>query len=105
MWQTLKNLNISPRLVRNYLIFLVIVGVLHHIDHALRYDHSGWPIRPSTGVPGAGYVTPFSYSLLIYPLIATFFFIKSKAYRIAGSFLIIAAVWVTHLTIESPLHI
>jgi hypothetical protein len=36
------------------------IGVCHHIDHVLRYDHSGWPFRPE--------VTPFTYSFLVYPV-------------------------------------
>jgi hypothetical protein len=42
------------------------LGVLHHIDHVLRFDHSGWPFREI--------VTPFTYSLLVYPLLAVAFF-------------------------------
>lgn len=38
------------------------LGVLHHIDHVLRTDHSGWPFKAD--------VTPFTFSLLIYLVIA-----------------------------------
>jgi hypothetical protein len=38
-----------------------ILGVLHHVDHVFRGNHSGWPFAPS--------VTPFTFSLLIYPLL------------------------------------
>lgn len=37
------------------------LALLHHIDHALRVDHSGWPFRDV--------VTPFTYSLAAYPVI------------------------------------
>ena len=43
-----------------YLAIGFVIGVCHHIDHVLRYDHSGWPFRPE--------VTPFTYSLLVYPI-------------------------------------
>lgn len=33
----------------------------HHLDHAIRGDHVGWPLIPD--------VTPFTYSLVIYPLL------------------------------------
>jgi len=38
------------------------LALLHHIDHVLRVDHSGWPFRSE--------VTPFTYSLLVYVIIA-----------------------------------
>ena len=42
------------------------LGILHHLDHVLRFDHSGWPFRDI--------VTPFSCSLLVYPLLGIAFF-------------------------------
>lgn len=36
-------------------------GVLHHIDHVLRVDHSGWPFQSE--------ISPFTFTLLIYPAI------------------------------------
>lgn len=38
----------------------IVVGVIHHADHVLRFDHSGWPFRAN--------VNPFTYSLLAYPI-------------------------------------
>ncbi|VXC84113.1 hypothetical protein [Sphingomonas sp. AX6] len=38
-----------------------MLGILHHIDHVLRVDHSGWPFRDV--------VTPFTFSLLAYPIL------------------------------------
>ncbi len=37
-------------------------AAVHHVDHVLRVDHSGWPFRQE--------VTPFTYSLLVYVVIA-----------------------------------
>ena len=34
---------------------------MHHLDHVLRVDHSGWPFLPG--------VTPFTASLLVYPVV------------------------------------
>jgi len=31
------------------------------LDHVLRVDHSGWPFRPG--------VTPFTFSLIVYPVV------------------------------------
>ena len=44
------------------LVFLAtLMSVGHHIDHAIRGNHVGWPL---TAQP-----TPFTYSLGVYPLI------------------------------------
>lgn len=37
-------------------------GVGHHVDHVIRGNHVGWPLIPE--------VTPFTYSLGFYPVIA-----------------------------------
>jgi hypothetical protein len=42
------------------LLVAAALSVTHHVDHVLRADHSGWPFRQE--------VTPFSFSLLVYPL-------------------------------------
>ena len=42
--------------------FLFTFGVLHHLDHAIRGNHVGWPLQPD--------LNPFTYSLLVYPLVA-----------------------------------
>ena len=33
----------------------IIIGLVHHTDHVLRVDHSGWPFRPD--------VNPFTVSM------------------------------------------
>src|ERR1700730_18297812 len=43
------------------LIAIMVVGIIHHTDHVLRFDHSGWPFRPD--------VNPFTFSLLAYPIL------------------------------------
>ena len=42
-----------------YLAMLLSLG--HHVDHVIRGNHVGWPLT--------GHVTPFTYSLGVYPLI------------------------------------
>lgn len=48
------------------LLTLVLVntlfGIGHHVDHVTRGNHIGWPLIPE--------VTPFTYSLGFYPVIA-----------------------------------
>ncbi|ELZ02895.1 hypothetical protein C482_04511 [Natrialba chahannaoensis JCM 10990] len=39
-----------------------IFGIGHHLDHIIRGNHVGWPLIPE--------VTVFTYTLLIYPVIA-----------------------------------
>ena len=46
--------------VRPLLVGIGILGLLHHADHVLRADHSGWPFTTVT--------TPFTYSLSVYAL-------------------------------------
>lgn len=43
-------------------VITTVLAVLHHIDHIFRVDHSGWPFRHD--------VTPFTFSLLVYVVIA-----------------------------------
>ncbi|RQG89123.1 hypothetical protein EA462_12180 [Natrarchaeobius halalkaliphilus] len=39
-----------------------VFGIGHHVDHLIRGNHVGWPVIPE--------VTPFTYTLAIYPLLA-----------------------------------
>src|SRR5580700_8664028 len=67
----------SPMTRSEWLILLSGgLGVLHHIDHVLRFDHSGWPFREI--------VTPFTYSLLVYPLLAVAFFWRRGSGPVIG---------------------
>jgi hypothetical protein len=43
------------------MIATIAVGLVHHTDHVLRVDHIGWPFRHE--------VTPFTYSLAVYPIL------------------------------------
>ena len=40
---------------------VTILALLHHADHVIRGNHSGWPFKPE--------VTPFTFSLGIYLLL------------------------------------
>lgn len=46
------------RSTRNLLLLAIVLAVIHHADHVLRVDHSGWPFRAM--------VTPFTFSLIAY---------------------------------------
>jgi len=105
MLAKVKTFRPSHRFVNRYLMVVIVLGLLHHTDHALRWDHSGWPIRGDTQVPGAGIVTPFTYSLLIYPIFLSMFFVRNKVYRIVAGLAPLALVLWAHLTIEPVPHI
>ena len=49
------------------LLYLIVavstaLGAAHHVDHLVRGNHVGWPVTPE--------VNAFTYSLVIYPLVA-----------------------------------
>lgn len=48
-------------LAEKVLLVAFAVSVVHHVDHVLRRDHSGWPFVPE--------VTTFTYSLVVYPVL------------------------------------
>jgi hypothetical protein len=71
------------------LIIATGFGLLHHGDHILRVDHSGWPFRPD--------VTPFTYSLFAYPVLlfallgpARYFWLRWAGLAIGTAFTIFA---------------
>lgn len=55
----------NTRGVNRRLLWLILLstlfGVGHHIDHVIRGNHVGWPVTPE--------ISPFTYSLIIYPII------------------------------------
>ncbi|MBR0656513.1 hypothetical protein [Plastoroseomonas arctica] len=78
------------------LIATIAVGSLHHIDHVLRVDHSGWPFRPD--------VNPFTYSLVAYPVLlfallgpARYFWLRWVGLAVGTGFTLYA-----HTLIETP---
>jgi hypothetical protein len=74
---------------------IVILGLLHHIDHVLRWDHSGWPFRSD--------VSPFTFSLLVYPILIPLFFRGvSTTYRIAALTMVFLFVQSAHIFLETP---
>lgn len=60
----------------------VVFSALHHADHVIRGNHSGWPFEAE--------VTPFTYSLLIYALVLPGIYLTAKGRRIAGYHLFVA---------------
>ncbi len=87
----------NSRLTRSEWLILLSagLGILHHVDHVLRYDHSGWPFRDI--------VTPFTYSLLVYPLIALVFFWRRGSWvRFVIALIIFILTQSAHIFLETP---
>jgi hypothetical protein len=83
---------------RRSLILLVVatvLGLIHHADHVLRVDHSGWPFQAD--------VSPFTYSLLVYPVVLFVFLARSRPLLGAGALaLTLVALQAAHLFAETP---
>ena len=74
--------------LRTWLLFaatgVTIFAILHHVDHVIRGNHSGWPFQEA--------VTPFTFSLLIYALLLPGLYMSSKGRLMAGYWLFTAMV-------------
>jgi hypothetical protein len=62
----------------------VVFGLMHHADHVIRGNHSGWPFQAE--------VTPFTFSLLIYALILPGIYMTAKGRDVAGYHLFVGVV-------------
>jgi hypothetical protein len=89
---------VSARLTRGEWMLLAVVGLAfaHHLDHVLRADNSGWPFTPE--------LTPFTISLLVYPIfVLDFLLLRGRPWvrvgLVAGLF---AALQVAHIVYEPP---
>jgi hypothetical protein len=59
------------------LLGVVALAFLHHVDHVLRADNSGWPFTAE--------VTPFTASLLVYPIfVGDFLLLRSRPWVRTG---------------------
>jgi hypothetical protein len=74
----------------------ILIGLVHHTDHVLRFDHSGWPFRAS--------VNPFTLSLLAYPIALFALLGPERWFWIRWLVLMIGAVFTlwAHFIIETP---
>lgn len=51
----------STRAARSLIYLATVLSLGHHVDHVIRGNHTGWPHTDQ--------VTPFTYSLAVYPFI------------------------------------
>ena len=76
-----------------WLFFTFILSLLHHIDHILRIDHSGFPFLSR--------VSPFTYSLFVYPIFLVIaLFRKQPWYRVIGTLMLFLFATIAHIFFE-----
>jgi hypothetical protein len=84
-----------PTPAETWALWTTVLGLLHHADHVLRVNHSGWPFLAE--------VTPFTYSLAVYPLIAMLLLARRRRRGRAGlAGLLFLFPTVSHVTLETP---
>jgi hypothetical protein len=78
------------------LLAVVALAFAHHVDHVLRADNSGWPFTPE--------VTPFTVSLVVYPIfLMDFLLLRGRPWvRVGLVAVLFAALQVTHAVFEPP---
>ena len=76
-----------------WLFFTFILSLLHHIDHILRIDHSGFPFLSR--------VSPFTFSLFVYPIFLVIaLFRKQPWYRVIGTLMLFLFATIAHIFFE-----
>ena len=85
-----SRLSTAERLVRA----TAVLALVHHVDHVLRVDNNGWPFRSE--------VTPFTYSFLVYGIIAAVWFARGRPRLRVGLSALLALAAVAHLWLDSP---
>jgi hypothetical protein len=88
---SIRRLTTAERLA----IATTAIALVHHLDHVLRFDHSGWPFKTE--------VTPFTYSLAVYPVIAlTLALRRYPRVRVLLAGLLFAVPTLAHIFLETP---
>ncbi len=67
-----------------FAVAAMVFSILHHADHVIRGNHSGWPFQ--------GDVTPFTFSLLIYALILPGIYMTARGRSVPGYHLFVSVV-------------
>ena len=83
-----REIRLSRTNLRRWLLIaataVTIFGLLHHVDHVVRGNHSGWPFQDE--------VSPFTFSLLIYALLVPGLYLTFRGRLMAGYWLVTAVV-------------
>ncbi len=61
---------------------VTVLGAIHHVDHIIRGNHIGWPFSTQ--------VTPFTFSLLVYPALLAGIYLTRRGQAWAGYWLAVA---------------
>jgi hypothetical protein len=72
----------------------IMLGLLHHFDHVLRANHSGYPFTTE--------FSPFTWSLLVYPILFSAFWVKAPWYRVGAVTTVFLFTQLAHIFIETP---
>ena len=98
---TLRSRPAAPvpgRLTRGEWMLLAVAALafVHHVDHVLRADNSGWPFTPD--------LTAFTISLLVYPiLLLDFLLLRRRPWvRVGLVAALFVALQVAHAVYEPP---
>jgi hypothetical protein len=86
-------------------LLTTLLGIGHHVDHVIRGNHVGWPLIPE--------ITPFTYSLGFYPVIALGLYLewRGSASRVfwamlsGAGFLFVSIVHFGLFAVEPPIDI
>lgn len=81
--RSLQYLERSRRELLFFAVCATVFSLLHHTDHVIRGNFSGWPFQAE--------VTPFTFSLLIYALILPAIYLTARGHSVAGYHLFVAA--------------
>lgn len=81
-------------LVQKLVLVAVSLGLAHHLDHVGRADHVAWPFRPDLG--------PFTFTLLVYPVLLVVFFTSRRWIRVLGLGAVALVTVFAHTLIEPP---
>jgi hypothetical protein len=78
------------------LLVVVALAFLHHVDHVLRADNSGWPFTRD--------VTPFTVSLVVYPIfLLDFLTLRKRTWiRVGLVAVLFVALLAVHAVFETP---
>jgi Zn-dependent membrane protease YugP len=83
-----REIRLSRTNLRRWLLIaataVTIFGLLHHLDHVVRSNHSGCPLQ--------GEASPFAFSLLIYALLVPGLYLTLRGRLMAGYWLFTAIV-------------
>src|SRR5215217_3614789 len=89
---------VPGRLTRGEWMLLAVAALafVHHVDHVLRADNSGWPFTPD--------VTAFTISLLVYPiLLLDFLLLRRRPWvRVGLVAVLFVALQAAHAVYEPP---